>query len=272
MKMSNLLLRIISGLIGVALVLSGIIYNAWSFGVIFLIILLLTSHEFYGLVKSSGNTPFRLWGTFFSLCLFIAVYLVCMGLLEIKYFWILPPLLVMCFLFALYKHKTHNPIVSLGLTLLGVVYIAFPLSLMNVVAFKEGNYSYVLVIGILLAQWANDTGAYLVGKTMGKTKLFEAISPKKTWEGTIGGGLISIAVLYFYSLYFSELTTLEWIGLAIIMSIFGSYGDLIESLFKRKLAIKDSGSLIPGHGGFLDRFDGLLFALPFVTAYLMVIT
>uniref|UniRef100_UPI004048C753 phosphatidate cytidylyltransferase n=1 Tax=Roseivirga sp. TaxID=1964215 RepID=UPI004048C753 len=270
--MSNLLLRIISGLIGIALVLSGIIFNAWSFGIVFLIILLLTSHEFYGLVKSSGNTPFRLWGTFFSLCLFIAVYLVCMGLLEIKYFWILPPLLVMCFLFALYKHKTRHPIVSLGLTLLGVVYIAFPLSLMNVVAFKEGNYSYVLVIGILLAQWANDTGAYLVGKTMGKTKLFEAISPKKTWEGTIGGGLISIAVLYFYSLYFNELTTLEWIGLAIIMSIFGSYGDLIESLFKRKLAIKDSGSLIPGHGGFLDRFDGLLFALPFVTAYLMVIT
>ena len=272
MKMSNLLLRIISAIIGIALVLSGIIYSAWTFGIIFLAILLLTSHEFYGLVKSSGNTPFRLWGTFFSLCLFIAVYLVCMEYLEIKYFWILPPLLVMCFLFALYKHKTRHPIISLGLTLLGVVYIAFPLSLINVIAFKNGEYSYVLVIGILLAQWANDTGAYLVGKTLGKTKLFEAISPKKTWEGTIGGGLISIGVLYIYSLYFIELSSLEWAVLAIIVSIFGSYGDLIESLFKRKLAIKDSGSLIPGHGGFLDRFDGLLFALPFVTAYLMVIT
>jgi phosphatidate cytidylyltransferase len=178
----------------------------------------------------------------------------------------------MCFLFALYKHKTRHPIISLGLTLLGLVYIAFPLSLVNVIAFKNGEYSYVLIIGVLLAQWANDTGAYLVGKTMGKTKLFESISPNKTWEGTIGGGLISIGVLYIYSLYFTEINNIEWIGLAVIVSIFGSYGDLIESLFKRKLAIKDSGTFIPGHGGFLDRFDGLLFALPFVTAYLMVIT
>jgi phosphatidate cytidylyltransferase len=270
--MSNLLLRIISAIIGVALVISGIVFSPWTFGAIFLIILAFTLHEFYGLVQSSGNTPFRIWGSFFSVCLFVSVYLVCMSYLDVKYFWMLPPLLVICFLFALYKHKTRHPIISLGLTLLGLVYIAFPLSLVNVIAFKDGEYSYVLVIGVLLAQWANDTGAYLVGKTMGKTKLFVSISPNKTWEGTIGGGLISIGVLYIYSLYFTEISTIEWIGLAIIVSIFGSYGDLIESLFKRQLAIKDSGTFIPGHGGFLDRFDGLLFALPFVTAYLMVIT
>jgi len=175
-------------------------------------------------------------------------------------------------MFALYKQNTHHPIISLGLTLFGVIYIAFPLSMANLIVFKNESYQYAMIIGVLIAQWANDSGAYFVGKSMGKTKLFESISPNKTWEGTIGGTLISLGIIYIWSLYFTDLTTIEWLGLSIIVSVFGSYGDLIESLFKRHLAIKDSGSILPGHGGFLDRFDGLLFALPFVTLYLMVIT
>lgn len=270
-NMSNLLQRIITALIGVALVLTGIVYSSWTFALVFLIIMVLTLREFYGLISASGNTPFKIWGSFFSFCLFTAVHLAISGWLELKYLWVLPPLLIMCFFFSLFRQQTYHPIISLGLTLLGVVYIAFPLSLANVIAFKDGTYQFSLIIGVLLCQWASDTGAYIFGRMLGRTKLFESVSPNKTWEGAIGGGLLAIGVIYIWSLYFTELSGLEWIGLAVIISIFGSYGDLIESLFKRKLAIKDSGSSIPGHGGFLDRFDGLLFALPFVTLYLIVI-
>lgn len=269
--MSNLLQRIITALIGVALIIGGLLYGPWSFGIIFICILFLTLREFYGLISASGNTPFKVWGSFFSLCMFLGVHLTSAGILNLKYLWILPPLLIMCFFFSLYRQKSFHPIISLGLTLLGVVYIAFPLSLANVIVFKEGSYSYVLIIGILLSQWANDTGAYAFGRAFGRNKLFESVSPNKTWEGAIGGALLSAAILYVWGQYFAELNPMEWIGLSIIVSVFGSYGDLIESLFKRKLAIKDSGKSIPGHGGFLDRFDGLLFALPFVTLYLMVI-
>ena len=270
--MSNLLLRIITGLVGVTVIIAGIVFSPWTFALIFLILMILTLREFYGLIVASGNTPFKIWGTFFSVCLFILAHLATAGIIETKYLWALPSLLVICFMFALYKQKTHHPIISLGLTLFGVIYIAFPLSMANLIVFKGETYQYALIIGILIAQWANDSGAYFVGKSIGRTKLFESVSPNKTWEGTLGGVVVSAAVLYAYSLYFTELSTLEWIGLSLIVSVFGSYGDLIESLFKRHLAIKDSGTVLPGHGGFLDRFDGLLFSLPFVTLYLMVIT
>ena len=121
-------------------------------------------------------------------------------------------------------------------------------------------------------QWANDTGGYIAGRTLGKTKLFEKVSPKKTWEGTIGGAVLALGTIYVCSLDFDSLNTWQWFGLALNVVIFGSFGDLVESLFKRTFAIKDSGSSIPGHGGFLDRFDGLILALPFVTAYIMLIS
>ncbi|KYG78665.1 phosphatidate cytidylyltransferase [Roseivirga ehrenbergii] len=270
--MSNLLLRIITGIFGVSLIIAGIVFSSWTFALIFLCIMILTLREFYGLIVASGNTPFKIWGSFFSVCLFVLVHLSTAGKLDTKYLWLLPSLLVICFMFALYRQKTHQPIISLGLTLFGVIYIAFPLSMANLIVFKNESYEYALIIGVLIAQWANDSGAYFVGKSMGRTKLFESVSPNKTWEGTVGGVLISLGIIYIWSLYFTDLTTIEWFGLSIIVSVFGSYGDLIESLFKRHLAIKDSGSVLPGHGGFLDRFDGLLFALPFVTLYLMVIT
>jgi len=270
--MNNLLLRVITGLIGVSLIIASIVFSPWTFALLFLLIMVLTLREFYGLIVASGNTPFIIWGTFFSICLFVLAHLVTAGIMDAKYLSVLPSLLVICFMFALYRQKTHHPIISLGLTLFGVIYIAFPLSMANLIVFKGENYQYALIIGVLFAQWANDSGAYFVGKSLGRTKLFESISPNKTWEGTLGGVAVSAAVLYIYSLYFTELSTLEWLGLSLIVSVFGSYGDLIESLFKRHLAIKDSGTVLPGHGGFLDRFDGLLFSLPFVTLYLMVIT
>lgn len=120
--------------------------------------------------------------------------------------------------------------------------------------------------------WTNDTGAYLAGRFFGKHKLFERISPKKTWEGSIGGGILTIGVAFILSVYFTNLDQTNWIVLAILVAVFGGLGDLVESMLKRSLNIKDSGNLLPGHGGILDRFDGLLLSIPFIYSYLYLIS
>ena len=271
-QMGNLGLRIITAVFGAALLILATAYSYWTFASVFLAIMGLTLHEFYTLAKNYGSQPFKFWGLLVSSLFFILIFLVQVNQTPSYYLWVIPPLFMMCFVFPLYNAKVKNPINTLATTILGFFYVAVPFSLLHVVAFKNGAYSYAIVIGILLAQWANDTGAYFAGKLIGKTKLFKSISPNKTWEGSIGGGLLALAILYGWSFYFSELQSHEWLLLAFIIAVFGSLGDLVESLLKRTLAIKDSGRAIPGHGGFLDRFDGLVFSLPFVTAYLLLLT
>ena len=270
--MSNLLQRIITALLGVGLILAALLYGHLTFALAFLIIMVLTLREFYGLARKSGSNPFHNWGLLFSVALYALVYAVLSNELSAQWLWLLLPLLFLCFIFPLYYLERTHPIQCLAITLLGVIYIAVPFCLLLVVGFSGAEYDFSLILGLLLAQWASDSGAYIAGKTLGRTKLFEKVSPNKTWEGTIGGALIALGILYTWSIYFNSLQTLEWLGLALIVVIFGSFGDLVESLFKRSLAIKDSGSAIPGHGGFLDRFDGLLLALPFATAYIMMLS
>lgn len=270
--MSNLLQRIITALLGVGIIITAIVYNSFTFGLLFMAIMVLTLSEFYGLAKDSGSKPFVYWGLFFSACLFGLSYGVLSETISARWLWLLPPTLLLCFLFPLYKLKSVHPINCLATTLLGIIYIAVPMTCILVIGFHNGSYDYGIIIGLLFAQWSNDTGGYIAGRTLGRTKLFEKVSPKKTWEGTIGGAILAFAIVYVISLYFDSLTTWEWMGLTLIVVIFGSFGDLVESLFKRTFAIKDSGSAIPGHGGFLDRFDGLILALPFATAYVMLIS
>lgn len=269
--MSNLLQRIITALLGVAIMITAIVYDQLTFALVFAAIMIITLREFYGLVRNSGKSPFETWGLLISLLFFGFTYSMLSGYLPSRIFWALLPFLFISFVFPLFRQDKTQPIHGLAFTLFGIIYICVPFCLALMVAFRGGEYNYSIIIGLLLAQWASDTGAYVAGRTLGRTKLFEKVSPNKTWEGTIGGALLALGILYIWSGYFEELSTLEWLGLGIIMATFGSLGDLVESLFKRSLAIKDSGRSIPGHGGFLDRFDGLLLALPFATAYLMLI-
>jgi phosphatidate cytidylyltransferase len=132
-------------------------------------------------------------------------------------------------------------------------------------------YNFHYVLGIILLIWASDVGAYLVGSLIGKHKLFERISPGKTWEGTIGAFILNIGCAFIIANWFPELALKHWIVISILVSVFGSIGDLVESMFKRQAGIKDSGKIMPGHGGILDRFDSLLFVSPFVYAYLSLI-
>jgi phosphatidate cytidylyltransferase len=128
-----------------------------------------------------------------------------------------------------------------------------------------------IILGFFILIWSNDTFAYLVGRSVGKTKLFQRISPGKTWEGTVGGVICTQGIAYALSIYFTELEPIHWHVVAVIVSVFGTLGDLVESMFKRSLGVKDSGNILPGHGGILDRFDAVLVAAPFVVAYLSLV-
>lgn len=269
--MNNLLVRAITAIIGVAIILSAIVYNQWTFFTVFILISLLSLHEFYKLGQSAGRKPFVVWGLIQSALIFTTCYLSFSGNGDSLHFLILAGFFSLIFVLAIFRKDRINIISCIAFSIMGIFYVSVPMSLVNAIAFSEGNYAFPLILGLLFSQWANDTGGYFAGKALGKRKLYEAISPNKTWEGSIGGLVLVLIVTYVISLFFDNLTTIEWMGLGVVIAVFGSIGDLAESLFKRNLSIKDSGSSIPGHGGFLDRFDGLLLALPFATLYIHLV-
>lgn len=178
------------------------------------------------------------------------------------------PILFLLFIFELFA-ASKKPFANVAYTVLGIIYIGIPYALLVAIAYRTGTFNTNVILGMLLLTWANDTGAYLVGSQIGKTPLLPRISPKKTWEGSLGGVAVGLLVAYLLSLFFSDLSLMEWMVLAIIVVIFGSIGDLIESMLKRSRGVKDSGTLLPGHGGFLDRFDAFYFLIPFAAAYLL---
>ena len=174
--------------------------------------------------------------------------------------------------------KKENPVLNWAFSMLSQLYIALPFALLSVLAFQNdvelGTVSYnpILPLSVFVFIWLSDTGAYCVGSLIGKHRLFERISPKKSWEGSIGGGAVSIASSFAFAHFFPFMNTFEWVGLALVVVIFGTWGDLTESLLKRQLHIKDSGNILPGHGGMLDRFDSALMAIPAAVVYLYALT
>jgi len=180
------------------------------------------------------------------------------------------PFLTVPFFIKLYRKKDKHPFANLGYTYLGIIYVALPFALLVEMTFWRGNFLPLLPLGTLLILWSFDTGAYFSGKYFGRRKLFERISPKKTWEGFFGGAIIALLTAFLYWKFTESLRMSEWLGIAAIIVIAGTLGDLVESLFKRSIEIKDSGSIIPGHGGFLDRFDGLLLSMPFIVTFIKI--
>lgn len=270
-KYSDLKQRVIAAVIGAVLIVSGIFYSAWTFFAVFFIISIFTLLEFYKLVKQNEVLPLKYWGTFLGLTIYTLVFLVEKNLIENKYYLILFPIIAVMFLIKLYERTDKKPFSGIAFTILGIVYIILPMSLLNVLAFSKGDYNPSLIFGIIFLHWASDTGAYFAGTAFGKTRLFERISPKKSWEGSIGGAALTGAVSLVLAHYFTSISQLEWLLMAAIIVIAGTYGDLVESLFKRSIQIKDSGTIIPGHGGFLDRFDGLLISIPFLVILLKLL-
>ncbi|MCF6359925.1 MAG: phosphatidate cytidylyltransferase [Cyclobacteriaceae bacterium] len=269
-KFSSLGQRMVTALVGAIAIIGGLYLGMWGYFIVFFIISSLTLWEFYKLAIMDDMAPLKIWGSVIGAGLFTISFLVQASVLPLKYLLLLFPFLASVFLIKLYK-KDAKPFTQVAYTFLGIIYVTVPFSLLSVIAFDSGEYRFQIVLGMLFILWASDTGAYFSGILFGKKKLFERVSPKKTWEGSIGGALLALVFAYGFSMYFNDLSLVQWFVAAGLIVIGGIYGDLVESLFKRSIAIKDSGNSIPGHGGFLDRFDGLLLASPFVAAFISLI-
>ncbi|WP_439880974.1 phosphatidate cytidylyltransferase [Pontibacter sp. MBLB2868] len=267
--LSNLSQRIIVGVLGAAVFVGSIIFGEWTYFLLFLGLTLLGIAEFYKLVQVQGIMPHRGVGITLGILFFISMFLVEKELMPEELLYLSVPVLFLIFILELYRKQPH-PFTNIAFTFLGVAYVAGPFGLLHTLGYLNGEYSWQPILGLMLLIWASDTGAYIFGKNFGKHKLFERISPGKTWEGWAGGTLLAVIVGYAMSFFFSDLELYQWVGVAIIVAVFGVLGDLTESLLKRSLGVKDSGTLLPGHGGLLDRFDSLLMAIPFVVAFLKI--
>ena len=279
-KLKNMTIRAITGTIFVAAVVTCFLRpEAMMF--LFALVTALSVWEFTGLVNNSGDVRVnRFICTVAGVYLFLAFAGFCSGITPAAVF--IPYLLTVVYLFIseLYT-KAPNSINNWAYTMLSQMYIALPFSMINVVAFHSTGdahvYDYLLPLSIFIFLWTNDTGAYISGSLLGRHKLFPRVSPGKSWEGSIGGGLLVLAVaaLVGYLANSSEgghtLSIPAWMGLGLVVVFFGTWGDLVESLFKRTLGIKDSGNILPGHGGMLDRFDSSLMAFPAAVVYLYTV-
>ena len=265
--MKNLIIRALTGIIFVVVLISAIYIHPIFFLILFCIITGLTLWEFGGLFKhfeiaNLQGTVNVLGGVY----LFIATFVYANGLTDGKIF--LPYLLfIMLTMIAELYYKAPNPINNWAFTLFAQVYCAGSFSILNFIGAEPGtpgvmSYTPLFIMAIFIFVWLDDTGAYLVGSLIGKHKLFERISPKKSWEGFFGGLILSLASSQAFAWFAPEINRMNWLGLAATVVLFGTWGDLIESLLKRTLGVKDSGNVLPGHGGMLDRFDSVMLAVP----------
>ena len=284
-KMKNLITRSITGVLFVAVIVTCFICPEGMIAV-FALITGLTVWEYTGLVNNVKDvTVNRFISTAAGVYLFLAMAGFCSGITPPAVF--IPYLLTIVYLFIseLYL-AAPNPINNWAYTMLAQMYIALPLSMINVLAFQSDAAGHVvfmplLPLSVFIFLWTNDTGAYCSGSLFGKHKLFPRVSPGKSWEGSIGGGILVLAVAALVCFIEQGRTSVfggagfslvQWMGLGLVVVFFGTWGDLVESLFKRTLGIKDSGNILPGHGGMLDRFDSSLMALPAAVVYVYTLT
>ena len=268
--MKNLLVRSLTGLIYLIIFCGAILSGPYSFALLFLLINFLALNEFYTITRKLGYRPIRIIGLIAGILIFISAFFSNMPIVPFPVYSLVIPLIVILFVTELYR-KEAKPLADIASTVLGLVYISLPLSVFNYLAFFDGQtYTFQVVLGFFILLWINDSFAYISGVLMGKHRLFERISPKKSWEGFIGGTAITIAAAFFMPEFLDMLPSTDWIVIAIIVSGAGVYGDLVESMIKRSADIKDSGKILPGHGGMLDRIDSVLLSVPLVYIYLIL--
>ena len=279
--MKNLVQRTITGVLFVAILVGGILFSPLTFGLLFMLITALSVWEFARLVNQRADVavnPFIT--TLGGVYLFLAIYCYCTEATDARIF--IPYLLILIYLLVseLYL-KQPSPMNNWAYSLMSQLYVALPFALLCVLAFQRNavesdsspiSFNAILPLSVFIFNWSNDTGAYCTGTLFGLHRLFERISPKKSWEGSVGGGIISVIVSLVMAHFFPFLSTLQWVGFALVVVVFGTWGDLVESLLKRQLGIKDSGNILPGHGGMLDRFDSTLLAVPAVVLYLYTVS
>ena len=273
--MSNFWQRTFAGAVFIAVLVASIVYGKFSFGLLFLFFTIIGVWEFYKLSFKDNSQPLKIYGTVTSALIFVSSFIFAFDTptIPLKFLTLIIPLFFSVFFIELYRKPSSPPFKNIAYTFLGIIYVALPFSMLNFIVtpdYGSSEYHSNILLGYFIIVWCNDTGGYLVGRSFGKRKLFERISPKKSWEGTLGGAALSIIASFIIANYFTDLCISDWLIVASIIVVAGSLGDLVESLFKRSINIKDSGSFLPGHGGVLDRFDALLLSAPFVYAYIII--
>lgn len=264
--------RAITAFFFTIVMLGSIFLGAYTFSGFYLLLSVFALGEFYKLIGTAEVKPHAAVGLTASAVIFLLTASYHFFAVDTKYLLLLIPLVFSVFLFELYR-KDKTPFTNIAFTFTGLFFVTIPFCFYYSLGFlSDWNlYNFHLPLAFLLMLWASDTGAYLFGRKLGAHKLFERHSPKKTWEGFFGGMFTSVLVSFIVSFFFTEISFLIWAGMAVLIVSFGTLGDLVESMLKRSLNAKDSGNLLPGHGGLLDRFDGLLIAAPIVFAYLYLV-
>ena len=271
--MSELFKRAIYGAVYVLVMLAGTLFHPIAFAIVFATLLFFTQFEFYALGEQAGYKPSKWVGTISGLIFFFVCFGLAIGFLPKHFGFSFIPIILFILIFELFS-SDKNTIENSGLSLFGFIYIATPFSLMNFIVHTSADgqtntfYPWILT-GVFFIIWINDSFAYLLGTAFGRHKLFETISPKKSWEGFIGGAIAAIVIGILNAVLFQAISMISWIAIAVITVIFGTLGDLFQSKLKREIGVKDSGSILPGHGGFLDRLDSLFYAIPAIFIWLI---
>lgn len=282
-KQKNLIVRSITGTLFVAILVTCFL-DPTAMTAIFALVTGLGIWEFTGLVNQKEDINVNraittVAGVYFS----FAVAGINSGTVNSNAVFI-PYLLTIIYLLVIGLYSNNvNALHDWAYTMLSQMYIALPLSTIHVLAFRSAadqmiHYHYILPLSVFIFLWVSDTGAYCVGSLLGKHKLFPRISPNKSWEGSIGGGvlvLLAAGLMWWIEQQYgnaSGLSLFQWLGMGLVVTVFGTWGDLVESLLKRTLGVKDSGTILPGHGGILDRFDSSLLAIPATVVYLYTLT
>lgn len=269
-EMSNLVLRTLSGVLYVVLIIGAMLLGELASFVLLGVVVLLSVFELFKLLLKDAGRLLPIYGFSLAIVSYMSVSFFSSSLYD-GYYNIFP-LLSLFFVFALpilllFSKKTTT-FKNLAIVFVGTILIAIPLGLINLMFVSvpaPTDYIYPLAFFVLI--WVSDTFAYLTGTAFGKHRLFERLSPKKSWEGSIGGLVFAMGASLIFAYYSNGLNVWEWLGFAAVVVVFGTFGDLFESMLKRSLGVKDSGSMMPGHGGILDRFDSIFLAAPFVIIY-----
>lgn len=276
--MGNFVRRTLTGVWIVLFIIGGFWLHPISFFLTGLILLAGTQYEYFLMIRNTGVRPQMITGMLTGISAYILSTLIAAGLISMSYMLILIPMMSLIMVIELYR-KQDKPFDSLAHTFFSVLYTAIPFSMFPFAAFSRSGLDSILphssiifspgiILGFFILLWTNDTAAYLTGITFGKHRLMERISPKKSWEGFFGGVIIAIAIAWLLSGWLGVLDLKSWIVVSVIISVAGTYGDLVESMLKRSYGVKDSGTIMPGHGGFLDRFDSVIISFPLVYLYI----
>jgi phosphatidate cytidylyltransferase len=274
--MNETLKRGITGIGFVIVMLGSAMMGRWAFLCVIALVNILGLLEYGRIFKHTEYAPFTIIMAFAGSIAFLITSQVIYGTIATKFIVLLLPLLLFFLVIELY-HKRVAPFERAGISAMGIIYISLPLAIFPSIAMLgtggvlTPGFEPMRIIGCLLLIWSNDTFAYLSGRMLGKTPLFPTVSPKKTWEGSIGGAICTILVSFLLHYFYPGFSLFEWMGLAVIFIFFSTWGDLAESRLKRSFGLKDSGTLLPGHGGILDRFDAQLFSIPFAAAFLWIV-